>query len=89
MSTPAAPPPSLAVIEAVLAEVSAFGQDNDATVTERPKRMLKTGGLLVTDNVVSHADQVTEFLARLKNDPSLDSVTVLVGNGEELTYRRA
>ena len=51
--------------------------------------LLEVGGLLVTDNVVSHADQVTEFLARLKNDPSLDSVTVPVGNGEELTYRRA
>jgi predicted O-methyltransferase YrrM len=51
--------------------------------------LLKIGGLLVTDNVVSHADQVTEFLARLKTDPSLDSVTVPVGNGEELTYRRA
>ena len=51
--------------------------------------LLKVGGLLVTDNVVSHADQVTEFLARLKNDPRLDSVTVPVGNGEELTYRRA
>ena len=51
--------------------------------------LLRIGGLLVTDNVVSHADQVTEFLARLKNDPNLDSVTVPVGNGEELTYRRA
>jgi predicted O-methyltransferase YrrM len=203
MSTPAAPTPRPETVEAVLAEVSAFGQDNDATVTERPKRMLnitpdtgqllrilvratgarrilevgtsngystmwlawaatetdghvttlehlsekvdlaqanfersglvpwitirlgvaletlatldgpfdlifldadranylayldlllpllKVGGLLVTDNVVSHADQLTEFLARLKNDPKLDSVTVPVGNGEELTYRRA
>jgi predicted O-methyltransferase YrrM len=51
--------------------------------------LLKIGGLLVTDNVVSHADEVAEFLARLKHDPNLDSVTVPVGNGEELTYRRA
>jgi predicted O-methyltransferase YrrM len=51
--------------------------------------LLKAGGLLVTDNVVSHADEVTDFLARLKNDPNLDSVTVPVGNGEELTCRRA
>ena len=50
---------------------------------------LKIGGLLVTDNVVSHADQLTEFLARVKSDPRLDSVTVPVGNGEELSYRRA
>jgi predicted O-methyltransferase YrrM len=51
--------------------------------------LLRVSGLLVTDNVVSHANEVTEFLARLKNDPNLDSVTVPVGNGEELTYRRA
>lgn len=51
--------------------------------------MLKVGGLLVTDNVVSHAHELPAFLARVKNDPTLDSVTVPVGNGEELTYRRA
>lgn len=51
--------------------------------------LLRVGGLLVTDNVVSHASEVTEFLARLKNDPNLYSVTVPVGNGEELTYKRA
>ncbi|MFN8636479.1 MAG: O-methyltransferase [Chloroflexota bacterium] len=50
---------------------------------------LKVGGLLVTDNVVSHAEDMAPYLARLKGDPSLDSVTVPVGNGEELTYRRA
>jgi predicted O-methyltransferase YrrM len=51
--------------------------------------LLKVGGLLVTDNVVSHAGEIAEFLARVKHDPHLDSVTVPVGNGEELTYRRA
>ena len=51
--------------------------------------LLKVGGLLVTDNVVSHAPELQAFLARVKNDPTLDSVTVPVGNGEELTYRRA
>jgi predicted O-methyltransferase YrrM len=50
---------------------------------------LEVGGLLVTDNVVSHANELVDFLARLKGDPNLDSVTVPVGNGEELTYRRA
>src|SRR5215212_1189155 len=51
--------------------------------------LLKVGGLLVTDNVVSHADEVAAFLARIHGDPTLDSVTVPVGNGEELTYKRA
>jgi predicted O-methyltransferase YrrM len=51
--------------------------------------LLKVGGLLVTDNVVSHAEELPAFLARIKDDPTLDSVTVPVGNGEELTYKRA
>ena len=50
--------------------------------------LLRVGGLLVTDNVVSHAHELGEFLARVKGDPALDSVTVPVGNGEELTYKR-
>ena len=51
--------------------------------------LLKVGGLLVTDNVVSHADELPAFLARVKQDPTLYSVTLPVGNGEELTYKRA
>jgi predicted O-methyltransferase YrrM len=50
--------------------------------------LLRPGGLLVTDNVVSHAHEVGDFLARLKSDPNLESVTLPVGNGEELTYKR-
>jgi predicted O-methyltransferase YrrM len=51
--------------------------------------LLKVGGLMVTDNVVSHANELPEFLARIKSDPTLDSVTLPAGNGEELTYKRA
>lgn len=50
--------------------------------------LLRPGGLLVTDNVVSHAHEVAAFLARLKSDPRLDSVTLPIGNGEELTYKQ-
>jgi len=50
--------------------------------------LLRVGGLLVTDNVVSHAHELGDFLTRLKQDPALDSVTVPVGNGEEITYKR-
>jgi predicted O-methyltransferase YrrM len=50
--------------------------------------LLRDGGLLVTDNVTSHAHELVEFLARLKSDPRVDSVTVPIGNGEELTYKR-
>ncbi len=48
---------------------------------------LRIGGLLVTDNVVSHAHELGDFLARIKGDPTLESVTIPIGNGEELTYR--
>jgi predicted O-methyltransferase YrrM len=51
--------------------------------------LLRPGGLLVTDNVVSHAHELTEFLAALKAHPALDTVTLPIGNGEELTYKRA
>jgi predicted O-methyltransferase YrrM len=50
--------------------------------------LLRPGGLLVTDNVVSHAHELTDFLARLKTDPALDSVTAPIGNGEEVTLKR-
>jgi predicted O-methyltransferase YrrM len=51
-------------------------------------RLLRRGGLLVTDNVTSHAHEVEGFLQRLRDDPALETVTVPVGNGEELTYKR-
>jgi predicted O-methyltransferase YrrM len=51
-------------------------------------RLLRKGGLLVTDNVTSHAHEVEDFRRRLKADPALETVTVPLGNGEELTYKR-
>jgi predicted O-methyltransferase YrrM len=48
---------------------------------------LRRGGLLVTDNVVSHAAELAAFLGRVKNHPELFSVTLPVGKGEELTYK--
>lgn len=48
---------------------------------------LRVGGLLVADNVVSHAAELEDYLARVKADPALFSVTVPVGNGEEISYK--
>jgi predicted O-methyltransferase YrrM len=48
---------------------------------------IRAGGLLVTDNVVSHAAELQGFLARVKSHPQLFSVTLPVGNGEELSYK--
>jgi predicted O-methyltransferase YrrM len=49
---------------------------------------IEKGGLLVTDNVVSHAGELESFLRRVKSHPELFSVTLPVGNGEELSYKR-
>jgi predicted O-methyltransferase YrrM len=48
---------------------------------------LAPGGLLVADNVVSHAHELQEYLARVKSDPRLLSVTIPVGKGEEISFK--
>ena len=49
---------------------------------------LRPGGLLVADNVTSHANELTEYLARVKSHPELFTVTVPIGNGEEIAVKR-
>jgi predicted O-methyltransferase YrrM len=48
---------------------------------------LRTGGLLIADNAISHASELQEFLARVKSHPQLFSVTVPIGNGEEIALK--
>ena len=48
---------------------------------------LRTGGLLVADNVTSHAPELQDYLARVKSHPQLFSVTVPIGNGEEIAVK--
>ena len=50
---------------------------------------LVPGGLLVADNVVSHAAELEDYVGRVKSHPELFSVTVPVGNGEEISYKLA
>jgi len=45
------------------------------------------GGLIVADNVTSHAEELEAYLARVKSHPALFSVTVPVGKGEEISYK--
>ena len=55
-----------------------------------PVRVLRPGGLLAIDNVLSHADEVAPFLALLAREPvGLVSATVAVGKGLHLSWRRA
>ena len=50
---------------------------------------LRVGGLLVADNVTSHAAELEDYLRRVKSHPQLLSVTVPIGNGEEIALRVA
>lgn len=45
------------------------------------------GGLLVADNVVSHRQELEDYLTRVKGDPAWFSVTVPIGKGEEVSLR--
>ena len=52
-------------------------------------RVLRPGGLLVVDNVLSHADQVASFLELVADEPRVTSVQVPIGAGLQLIVRNA
>ncbi len=66
----------------------------DAERVEYPKcwphpiRVLRQGGVLAIDNVLSHADEVAPFLALLTRETVLVRATVAVGKGLHLAWRR-
>jgi predicted O-methyltransferase YrrM len=47
--------------------------------------LLEPGGLVVADNVLSHADTLSAYSAARQADPSLSSVTVPLDSGLELS----
>jgi predicted O-methyltransferase YrrM len=47
--------------------------------------LLEPGGLVVADNVISHADPLAAYSAARQADPALSSVTVPLDRGLELT----
>ncbi len=74
----------------VLRELPDSGQDVVCLDSERsqyagwwphPLRVLRAGGLLAMDNVLSHPDQVAEVRALIEADPRLSSTVVPVGQG--------
>jgi predicted O-methyltransferase YrrM len=50
-------------------------------------RVLKPGGLLAVDNVLSHADQVADFRALVAADPRVSEALVPTGAGALLVVR--
>ncbi len=51
-------------------------------------RVVRPGGLLVADNVVSHAEEVSDFLAAAWSSPAFATATVPLGSGLLIAWRR-
>ena len=51
------------------------------------KRILRAGGLLVVDNATSHADEMADFTAAVRNDGGFTASLVPVGKGEFLAVK--
>ena len=49
--------------------------------------LLRIGGLLVADNLNSHAEELATFRRRAESDPRLHAVVVPIGRGELLAVR--
>jgi predicted O-methyltransferase YrrM len=60
-----------------------------ATYLELVLPRLTPSGVLVADNVVSHRPELEDYLGRVKSHPGLFSVTVPIGNGEEISLKLA
>jgi predicted O-methyltransferase YrrM len=64
----------------------------DAERTEYPRwwphplRVLRPGGLIVIDNVLSHPAEVADFLELLAGEPALEGRTVDIGKGLHLAW---
>jgi caffeoyl-CoA O-methyltransferase len=50
---------------------------------------LVNGGLLIADNVISHAEELRPFVERALGDPRVDAVVVPIGKGELVCRRNA
>ncbi|MBN1992648.1 MAG: DUF1442 domain-containing protein [Anaerolineae bacterium] len=50
-------------------------------------KRLNVGALVVADNVVSHQDELLDYVTYVQNHPHLESVTVPLGRGLEITVK--
>jgi predicted O-methyltransferase YrrM len=51
------------------------------------RRVLRSGGLLVADNAISHAEELAPFMAVVRADPGFTTSLVPVGKGEFLAVK--
>jgi len=48
---------------------------------------LRRGGMLIADNITSHANELEDYLHRVKSHPQLFFVPVPIGNGEGIALK--
>jgi predicted O-methyltransferase YrrM len=53
------------------------------------QRILKTGGVLVADNTLSHSEEISPFLNIVRGDPNYLTSIVPLGNGELVALKQA
>jgi predicted O-methyltransferase YrrM len=49
---------------------------------------VRIGGVVVADNVVSHASDLSGYVEMIRADDRFETVTVPIGQGLEISYRR-
>lgn len=49
---------------------------------------LLPGGVIITDNIVSHEDELKEYLETIRSHPKLESQLIPIGRGLELSYKQ-
>ena len=52
-------------------------------------KRLGVGSIVVADNVISHEDELLDYVTYVQNHPNLESVTVPIGWGLEITVKIA
>lgn len=50
-------------------------------------KQLGVGSMVVADNAVSHGDELLDYIMYVQNHPNLESVTVPIGKGFEITTK--
>ncbi len=50
-------------------------------------KRLEVGAMIVADNVVSHEDALADYVTYVQNHPNLESVTVPINRGLEITVK--
>lgn len=54
---------------------------------EKVLPLLKSGGVMIADNVLSHADELPDFMAAVQQNSQLTSVVVPIGSGELMAIK--